>query len=50
MLGPAGKAEPEVGDGDHEGFEASGVALMATEGFGFRVFHTPILLSHKQHP
>ena len=37
MLGPAGKAEPEVGDGNHEGFEASGVALMATEGCSFGV-------------
>ena len=37
MLGPARSAEPEVGDRKHEGFEASGVALMATEGVCFGV-------------
>ena len=39
VRGPAGSAEPEVGDRNHEGFEASGVALMATEGVCFGV-HT----------
>ena len=43
VLGPAGKAEPEVGDRNHEGFEATLVALMATEAFCFVVFHVPIV-------
>ena len=34
---PAGEAEPEEGDRNHVGFEASGVALMATEGVCFGV-------------
>ena len=38
VLGPAGKAEPEVGDRNHEGFEATLVTLMATKGFCL-VFH-----------
>ena len=37
MLGPAGEAEPKVGDRNHEGFEATLVALMATEGCSFGV-------------
>ena len=37
VLGPAGRAEPEVGDRNHVGFEASGVALMATGGCSFGV-------------
>ena len=50
MLGPARSAEPEVGDRNHKGFDATLVALMATEAFCFVVFHTPILTAHKQHP
>ena len=44
VLGPAGSAEPKVGNRNHECFDASLVALMETEAFGFLVFHVPILL------
>ena len=37
VIGPARSAEPEEGNRNHEGFEASGVALMATEGVCFGV-------------
>ena len=37
VLGPARSAEPEVGDRNHEGFDATLVALMATEAVCFSV-------------
>ena len=37
VLGPARSAEPEVGDRNHEGFDATLVALMATEDCSFGV-------------
>jgi len=37
VLGPAGEAEPKVGDRNHEGFEATLITLMAVDGLGFGV-------------